>query len=279
MKRLFFAALAGLTVFASCKEDEGKVFDLPESISIAEGETINMLLGQTMDLHLKCAPEDAWSPMRTWSATGAVTVSKFGTVSAFAEGEGIVTATCDKDNSIKASCRVIVRAIQGTEIKIDKKDYEIVIGDILKLNPKVLPDSASYQSVKYTSTNESVAIIDKGEIKGIGVGKCKIEITNQEGIKAVCNLEVKPVKVTDITLKASAEQGITLKKGESFAVEFNIVPDNATNKSLNWSSSDATIASVKDGVVTGVAAGTATITVKSEGEGKFSKSFNVTVTE
>ncbi|MBP5668037.1 MAG: Ig-like domain-containing protein [Salinivirgaceae bacterium] len=243
MKRLLLFSIVGLTLFASCKKDDVEVFDLPKSISIAEGETINMLVGETVDLHLNCVPEDAWSPTREWTSSSPEIASVGiigGTVTALNAGEAIITATINDGTS--ASCRVVVRAIPSTGIKIDKKDYEIVVGDVLKLNPKVLPDSASFKSVRYTSTDETVAIVGEDGIEGVGVGECKIIITNHDGITAECNLKVSHIRMNNGSLK--------IGPGQTF--KFEIEPTIAVDR---WISTDESVATIVDGTLTAVNAG------------------------
>lgn len=285
MKRLFLAALAGLTIFAGCKKDSDENI---ERIEITEGETINMLVGETVQLHVKSYPEDlndvtkARVYIREWTSSSAevASVDRWGEVKALTDGETVLTVKPEKYD-VSASCRVIVRAIPATEVTISK-NYEAHVGDIVKfsdLKASVSPDSASYKTLNYTSSNSAVAIVGDNGIEAVGLGESKIEVTNREGLKAVCVLKVTPIDVTDIKLKLSDEQGISLKKGDNYKIEINVVPANATNKTLIWNTDDETIATVESGVVKGVAAGTATITVKSEDNDTISKSFTVTVTE
>ena len=277
MKRLLLFSIVGLTVFASCKNEK----DTITSAEFAEGESIQMLYGETKQLHIKLSPRYVES-VRAWSSSSmdVATVSPLGNVTAVGVGEAIITATTTNDDFF-ASCRVIVTAIGTDEIKLDKSNYEVVIGDTTKIKVTVSPDDASYKnSLIFKSTDEKVATVGiDGEIQSLNIGKCQIEVTSPDGKKAVCNLEVIPIKVTNINLKISAEKGISVKKGESYTIEVDVVPSNATNKNITWTTSDESVATVANGVVTGVAAGTAIITVKSEGDGKFSKSFTVTVTE
>lgn len=81
------------------------------------------------------------------------------------------------------------------------------------------------------------------------------------------------VPVTGITLTPTTA---TVKVGRTSSLTATVLPAEATNKNVTWTSSDATIASVADGVVTAVAAGTATITVTTE-DGDFSATCDVTV--
>ena len=275
MKRLLLFSIVGLTVFAGCKEKDETI----TKAEINDGKTIEMLYGTSQQLELNLYPKYVESLVE-WrsSAADIVSVDPLGTITANKVGEATITAILTNEDFVP-SILVVVTAI-ATE-KIDVSPLEIEVGKSGKLKVTVSPNDASYKNaLTFKSTDATIAKVgEDGEVQAINVGKCQIEVTTPDGVKAVCNVDVKPVKVTDITLKVSAEKGISIKKGESYTVEVNVVPDNATNKNLVWSSSDVAIATVANGVITGVAAGTATITVKSEGEGNFSKNFTVTVTE
>ena len=88
------------------------------------------------------------------------------------------------------------------------------------------------------------------------------------------NESTDPVSVTGVSLNKSS---LTLETGETAALTATVAPANAANKSVTWSSSDTTVATVADGVVTAVAAGTATITVTTADGGK-TATCTVTVT-
>ena len=85
---------------------------------------------------------------------------------------------------------------------------------------------------------------------------------------------VEDVKPTSIEISGQKEE---IEIGEEFTITVKVLPDNATNKAVRYSSSSSAIATVKDGKVTGISAGTATITVTASGDTKVSKSFDVVV--
>ena len=70
----------------------------------------------------------------------------------------------------------------------------------------------------------------------------------------------KKIEVTGISLSKTSA---TINKGSSITLTANITPYEATNKSVTWSTSNSKVATVQNGKVTGVSAGTATITAKS----------------
>ena len=276
-KTLLLTAIAGLTILFGCEKER----DTITNAQINDGETIHMLYGESQQLHLNLTPKYVESLVE-WksSAADVVYVSPIGVITAKRVGEATITAYTTNDN-FAPSIDVVVTAISTEKITIDAPSLELIVGESQKIKVTVSPDTASYtNSLLYTTTDASIAEVGQdGEVHAVSVGKCQIEVASPDGITAVCNVKVKPINVTDIKLKLSDEQGISLKKGENYTIEINVVPTNATNQKLAWTTSDAAVATVADGVVTGVAAGTATITVKSEDNDTISKIFTVTVAE
>ena len=95
------------------------------------------------------------------------------------------------------------------------------------------------------------------------------------GITIVCTIEEPTVAVTGVTLNQSEAQ-MTVG-GETLTLTATVNPNNATDQSVSWSTSDANVATVENGVVTAVAAGNATITVTTT-DGSFTATCAVTVT-
>ena len=73
------------------------------------------------------------------------------------------------------------------------------------------------------------------------------------------------ISVSSVSISPSS---LTLTEGDKETLSATVLPDNATDKTIEWSTSDATVASVNGGIVTAVKAGTATITVKTKDGGK-----------
>lgn len=90
------------------------------------------------------------------------------------------------------------------------------------------------------------------------IGKAYVVSGSWDGTKVTIG-EVTTIEPTAITLDQSK---LTIKVGKTITLTPTIEPADATNKNVTWSSSDETVATVSDGVVTGVKAGTATITAK-----------------
>lgn len=143
----------------------------------------------------------------------------------------------------------------------------------------VLGDTDVDTSVVWTSSNKGVATVSDGVVTPIGVGQTTITATStvDSSKSDTCVVTVSdstPIAVTGVSLdKINASVSL----GSTLTLTATIEPSNATNKNVAWSSSDESVATVSDGVVTSKAVGTATITVTTE-EGGFTASCTVTVT-
>ncbi len=260
MKKLFnlgiIACLMAAFVFNGCKEEEENI----TRIEIAEGETINLIVGQDMQLKVNRFPEHLKAPMYNWSSSNSsvVSVNKLGKITAVAEGETTITVSVANDNTIKASCTVIVTPIAITEIKLDKSEYEILIGNELQLNPKVSPNDATYKDkLVYSSTDEAVAKVEKnGKVETVGVGECQIKVTSNDGkISTTCNIKILPT-----TLNKTEFETII---GDHLQLQPTAVADVYKDK-LVYTSTNESVAKVSsEGLIETVGVGECTITVAS----------------
>ena len=87
--------------------------------------------------------------------------------------------------------------------------------------------------------------------------------------------EVKDIPVTGVAVSPAT---LDLKEGTTGTLTVVVIPENATKKSVYWTSSDEKVATVDKGTVTAIAEGTATITVRTD-EGNFSATVTVNVTK
>lgn len=128
----------------------------------------------------------------------------------------------------------------------------------------VYPLRASQEIVWIAEENNEVAEISDNKIRGIGVGQTVIRAypANEPmgEVYGICNVEVLPVVAERISIDTS---DLDLLVGKSYQFTAEILPENTTDKIVNWSSSNTSVAKVStDGIVTGVAEGEAVITAK-----------------
>lgn len=234
-------------------------------------------VGKTTTLKATVTPKDS---KVTWSTSNksVATVTKKGVVKGVKAGTATITA---KAGTKKATCKVTVKAatssVAVTDVQISTKTAEINVGGITNMNASVLPANATDKTLKYESSNPSVATVDAaGAIVGVGAGTATITARSANGKSASMQVTVKFVNATGVTV--SPNEVSTLGIGSVRTLEAIVAPAEASNKTVSWSSDAPAIATVeKDtGKVTGIAEGTATITATTE-DGGFTATCQVKV--
>ncbi|MCF0074923.1 Ig-like domain-containing protein [Dyadobacter sp. CY261] len=158
-----------------------------------------------------------------------------------------------------------------TSIAVNPSTATVGVGDTTRLSTSILPVTATNQKVTWSSSNTSVVSVDgSGLVRGMSPGTATITATTNEGQKtASSTVTAANIAVSGVTIAPTASVGVN----NSITLVASVQPVNATNKALTWSTSDAGIVSVsQSGVLTGVAPGTATVTVTSQDGAKTASS-------
>lgn len=138
-----------------------------------------------------------------------------------------------------------------------KQNLEIIIGEEAGLKATVLPADASDKTVVWESSEPSVATVDRyGIVKAVAEGE-SIVTAQAGGVKAACFVNVVGIPVLDVKM---SKRTLGILQGQSKKLEVEVYPENATRKTIQWSSSNKTVVSVtQDGTVTAVKTGVATV--------------------
>jgi len=171
--------------------------------------------------------------------------------------------------------------IYVNSVSVYPKSISLKVGDWSHATyAEVCPSNADCKEVQWHSDNSSVASVNtsSGYIYANGVGTARIYVTATDGSGCRDYLTVtvsNSVPVTSLTLNRSS---LSLQEGHSTSLCATVCPDNAANKNVNWTSSNTSVATVSNGIVTAVATGSARITATAaDGSGK-SASCTVVVT-
>lgn len=257
-------------------------------------ETISLVKGATATLTATITPENASNQNCDWiTEDETIATVEDGIVTAVGVGETTITVET-KNGKFTASCTVTVTApILATSVTLSETTLSLEEGATQKLTATVAPEDVTDDTVTWTSSNEEIATVaEDGTVTAVKAGTAKITATTANGIVASCDLTVmakksdvpeepknpeepkdpenpeepkdpadKPVTVavTGITLATTA---VELEVGKTSALAATVTPDNATDKTVTWTSSDEKVATVVNGTVTAVAPGKATITAK-----------------
>ncbi len=185
-------------------------------------------------------------------------------IKAIKEGNCDVTVKT-QDGGYEAKIHVTVNkpsvVIDETDVVLSKTSINLKVRESTTVTATVLPSNATYKSVTWSSTNNSVATVKNGLIVGVGKGTAEIVATTvNRKISKKLTVTVSEIAVSKITLNKSSA---SMKVGDKLSLVSTISPSNASNKNVTWTSSNNSIATVSSvGVVTAKAAGTVTITVK-----------------
>ncbi|MDS0527803.1 Ig-like domain-containing protein, partial [Clostridium sp. SHJSY1] len=185
-----------------------------------------------------------------------------GKVHAVAYGTAVISATSVQDPTKVARCTVIV-PIPVTGVSINSSSELVKMGSTLTLGTTITPSTATIKTVTWTSSDTNIIKVSStGVVTPVTTGSATITATTTDGnFVATKNLTV-IYGVTSITLdKISA----TIKLSTTdLSLIATINPTYATNKSLNWTSSNPNVATVDStGKVHAVAYGTAVISATS----------------
>ncbi len=234
------------------------------SAPVASGITLNksslnLAVGASETLKATITPSSA-SQTVAWSSSNpsVATVNSSGKVTAVAAGSAIITATTGDGTNLTAQCAVMVELPKASSISLNKNSMSLGVGASETLVATVLPATAS-QAVTWSSTNSAIASVDaSGKVTAVAAGNAIITATTADGsnLSAQCAVAVNVPKATSIKLNKNA---ISLDVYESETLVATVLPAAAA-QSVTWKSSNTAVATVNDGKVVAVAAGTATIT-------------------
>ncbi|OME23187.1 S-layer homology domain-containing protein [Paenibacillus odorifer] len=256
----------------------GVTLDKP-SLSLTEGET-----GDTLSAVI--APANATNKTVNWSSSDETVATVVnGVVTPVGVGTAIITVTTT-DGSFTASSVVNVSApippvVNVTGVKLDQETLNLTAGEangILKAT--IEPANATDKDVIWSSSDETVATVVNGVVTPVGEGTAVITVTTKDGsftATTTVNVSAPIPPVVDVTGVKLDQETLNLTAGEAEGLlKATIEPASATDKDVIWSSSDETVATVVNGVVTPVGEGTAVITVTTK-DGSFTATTTVKV--
>ncbi len=245
----------------------------PTSLTLDEGATAT--LTHTI------SPANAGNVNVTWSSsnTAIASVDQNGEVTAIQEGTATISVLTEDGNFSATSIITVVKsAISVTAINITPESATLDEGESLRLTAEIVPTDATNVTVLWSSNNGSIATVSPtGVVTAIQEGTAIITGRTEDGdfIDTVLINVVKPIiSVNGIAITPAT---LTLDEGESATLVAQVLPTNASNTNVSWSSSNSSVATVDEmGRVLAIVEGTATITTSTE-DGDFTDTSVITV--
>ena len=169
-----------------------------------------------------------------------------------------------------SACDKTPQTVSVASVSVSPTSVTLTEGESKALSATVSPADATDKSVSWTSSAPDVAsVTSSGNVTALKAGSATITVKTTDGGKtATCSVTVqaKVIAVTQVSLDVKTKE---LVEGESFTLKATVTPDNATDKTVTWTSSAPDVAPVDaNGKVTAVKAGSATITVTTKDGGK-----------
>jgi uncharacterized protein YjdB len=202
-------------------------------------------------------------------------VNAEGQVTAMSYGVADIIATT-VDGGFMAKSQIIVDSsiVPVISIKLIPKNINLLVGEEWQITPVVLPDTATEKSVSFLSSNPAVLIVDSGGfVRAINSGSAAITARTYDGnFEDICNIVVSYpfISVESINLTPN---NTSIAQGDSIRLLTTILPDNASDKAVEFSSSNPKVATVEsDGLVKGISKGIAYITVVAKNGGQIATS-------
>ncbi|WP_158095134.1 Ig-like domain-containing protein [Gottfriedia luciferensis] len=247
------------------KKAESTITVLQPVTSIALNKTALTFKVGDPDFKLEATvgPNNASDKSLTWTSSNpsVATVDANGVVHAVASGSTTITAKSVLGNAVATSAVTV--AYNVSSISLNKPSLTVNIGTPSTLTATISPTNATNKNVTWTSSDTNIATVSAtGVVTGKAVGTATITATTVDGGKKAESTITVLQPVTSIVLNKTA---LTFKVGDpDFKLEATVGPNNASDKSLTWTSSNPSVATVDaNGVVHAVASGSATITAKS----------------
>lgn len=215
----FLLVLALGLVFVGCGDETVK----PTKIEISGENEVEV--GKTINLVATVTPADATDKSVEWSSSdnATATVDK-GAVKGVKEGTVTITVTSKVDSAVKAEVKITVKeAAQVVEVKPTSIEVsgenQVEVGKEVTLTAVVKPDNATNKAVTWKSSDETVATVAAGKVKGVKAGTATITVTASADAAVVKTFEITVVE-GEPQCEHNYVNGSCEKCGEAHACEY-----------------------------------------------------------
>lgn len=239
----------------------------PTGIRLEPPGPYELRVGETQIVTPILTPENVTDPNVTWTMANPeiATVSAAGVITGVAPGTTFVTCTTSNKNVSIQYPVTVLNPVEGIELNYT----ELVVkkGTVFFLSANVLPEDAADRTVTWSTSDEGICTVDDlGMVTANSTGVCVIRATSNDNpeIWAECRVTVTE-SVAGITLNYREK---TIDIGETFVLKATVLPSDANDRGVTFTSSNPAIATVnEDGLVTGVSGGTTIIVVRTNDRG------------
>ena len=242
-------------------------------------------LYSTLQLNATVTPHDGYEPTVVWSSShpGVASVTQNGLVKGYMTGTATITARAGQST---ATCVVTVTPILATELVLNAYQTEIGVGDIFRLVATVYPDNATNRTVSWTIPPTDVISYSCNGNECLFVGEKAGQVTitarttDGTNLSKSCVVTVRGIEPVFIPVQSISvsPSSVRMTVGATRQLTATVLPANATNRAVRWTSSNNTMVTVgSDGRITALKTGKATVTAHTTDGTNLSSTCTVTV--
>lgn len=220
--------------------------------------TTSIIKGQQEQLTLTIEPSSISPDAAEWYSTdeSVATVDENGLVSTYKMGFAKIVAKVAEHT---AKCDVFVTAKPVESINVHSDKSELTVGETLAFTAEILPSDADYDNIGWKTSDPSVASINaEGILTAHKAGSTDV-IAYVGDTEGSTTITVTGVPVESVTLNFESYEMLV---NETLQLEAAVLPENAADKTITWSSSNTSAATVSEGLVTAISEGETTISAK-----------------
>lgn len=231
----------------------------PAKKVMLDKDSLRLQKGHVDMLVATIVPTDADTQTINWFSDdkSIANIDANGNVSAISSGSTYIYASLTDNPSLRDSCLVTVYQ-PVTGLQLNNSEKEVNVGESFNLTTTISPYDADDKSVIWESGNDSIATVVDGKVTGVKAGTVTIKAksASNNDISATCEVTVlQPVEGIQLD-----KNSYTLNEiGDTVQLKANILPEDASNKNINWRSTDEKVCIVSNGKVVAVGFGTAVI--------------------
>lgn len=247
-----------------------------KSINISP-QSLTLTEGNNGKLDISFDPSNATDKRVSWKSSDAniVTVDASGNIKAISAGTATITAT-SQDGGYTTSSKITVNALDKSlkGISLNKTEISLKVDESETLSINYNPSYASNKEIIWSTSNTQVATVENGKVTAKKPGNAEIKAVSKEGnYEAICKVTVLSPPIESIKFEKDEQ---TVYVGSTTVLKTISTPENTIINNPVWTSSDETVATIKDGELTALKVGKTTVTI-SDNEGKITASTEITV--
>ena len=236
------------TITASATDGSGvkgtirvTVYPLPDRINLT-GET-DLLTGSSYQITAEVLPANVRNKSVTWTSSDptVAAVNASGLVTPVSNGTAVIAATADSNSTVSA-CHKVTVTTRVSSLTLSAPE-RVDVGGMGTVNAEILPDTASNKQLVWSSSDESIAVVDaNGNVFGIGGGYVTVTARTTDGSEIE---ETAEIQIFQYVRKLSVNAEPLAYTGETLALSSTALPADASQTGVTWESSDENVAVVE----------------------------------